>query len=349
MDDLARAAIARVDTAGELDLILELPSHLRDALWRVESAGLRRLDAPGGLVVAGMGGSAIGGVLARAALGDRASRPIGWARDYGLPSWATGQAMVLCASYSGETEETLAAYEAAGAVGAPRIVVSSGGRLAAQARKDQVPIIPVPGGMRASRAVGYMMVAALEVAALCGAGDGLRAEIDVAAAQAEELLDEWGPEGDPENLAKSLARDLHGTAPVIAGAGLTVPIAYRWKSEINISAKVPSFANELPELDHNEVVGWDGALERGSFSFVALDDSDLHPRVRARMALTLKLISEQSSGCYRVETRGETRTARVISLVVLGDLVALYLAVLRGVNPSASPAIERLRRELASA
>jgi glucose/mannose-6-phosphate isomerase len=349
MADLDSEAIARIDSSGQLALILELPTHLRDALWRVESAGLRPIDAPGGLVVAGMGSSGIGGVLARAALGDRASRSIGWARDYGLPSWATEQALVLCASYSGETEETLAAYEAAGAVGAPRIVVASGGRLAAQAREDGVPIIPVPGGMTASRAVGYLFVAALEVAALCGAGDSLRAEIDVAAALADELMAEWGPYGENDSLAKSLARDLHGTAPVIAGAGLTVPVAYRWKSEINIAAKVPSFANELPEMDHNEVVGWDGALERGSFSFVALDDRDLHPRVRARMGLTLKLISEQSSGSHRLQTRGETRTARVISMVALGDLVAMYLAVLRGVDPAAAPAIDRLKRELASA
>ena len=116
---LTREAIDAVDAAKQVDDILALPEHLRDALWRVESAKLEQHDAPGGLIVAGMGGSAIGGALARAALGDRASRPLIVMRDYGVPSWTTPDATVLCASYSGNTEETLAAFEAAGALGAP--------------------------------------------------------------------------------------------------------------------------------------------------------------------------------------------------------------------------------------
>ena len=114
---LDRAAVEAVDPSGQAEDILGMPEHLRDALWRVESAGLKPHDAPGGLVVAGMGGSAIGGALARSALGDRATRPIAVSRSYELPGWTTADTMVLCASYSGDTEETLACYEAAGAVG----------------------------------------------------------------------------------------------------------------------------------------------------------------------------------------------------------------------------------------
>src|SRR6185437_13049582 len=136
---------------------------------------------PGGLIVAGMGGSAVGGALARAALGDRASRPITLARDYALPAWTTPDTTVLCASYSGDTEETLAAYEAAGALGARRVVVTTGGRLGKQARADKVPVVPVAGGFAPRAAVAYMFVAALEVAALCGTGPRMNSEIDVAA------------------------------------------------------------------------------------------------------------------------------------------------------------------------
>ena len=117
-EELSREAIARVDSSGQLDDVLALPEHLRDALWRVESAIMQDWDTPAGLVVAGMGGSAIGGALARAALGDHASRPIFVTRAYGLPPWTTPDTMVLCASYSGDTEETLACYESAGALGA---------------------------------------------------------------------------------------------------------------------------------------------------------------------------------------------------------------------------------------
>src|SRR3954447_18113567 len=171
-----------------LEDILAIPEHLRDALWKVESANLEPWDSPGGLVVAGMGGSAIGGELARAALGDHASRPILPARAYGLPPWTTPETTVLCASYSGDTEETLACYEAAGALGAPRVVVTTGGRLAEQARRDKVPVIPVSGGLTPATATGYFVVAALEVATQCGAGPRLTSEIDVAAEHLEELV-----------------------------------------------------------------------------------------------------------------------------------------------------------------
>src|SRR5215204_6482443 len=121
------------DASAELADVLGLPDHLRDAQWRVESAGLAPQDSPGGFVVAGMGGSGVGGTLAAAVLGDRASRPIVTARHYALPSWTTPESTVLCMSYSGDTEETLAAYDAAGAVGARRLVATTGGRLAALA------------------------------------------------------------------------------------------------------------------------------------------------------------------------------------------------------------------------
>jgi glucose/mannose-6-phosphate isomerase len=345
--ELTRAAIARVDASDQLGDVLALPEHLRDGLWRVESAIMEDWDTTDGLVVAGMGGSAIGGALARAALGDHASRPIFITRAYGLPTWTTPDTMVLCASYSGETEETLACYESAGALGARRTVVTTGGRLAEMARGDGVPVIPLPGGFQPRAAVAYLIVAALEVAAQCGAGPRLTSEIDVAASHIEQLVAEWGPDAPEESLAKQIARGLHQTIPVIAGAGLTTPIAYRWKTQINENAKQPAFSHELPELDHNEIAGWEGAREMGRFAAVFLDDSDAHPRVKERMDLTERLISDNAAASFRVETRGQTAIERVISLVLLGDLVSIYLAALRGVDPGPVKAIDELKAALA--
>ena len=345
--DLNHEAVAAVDGVGILEDVLGLPDQLRDALWRAESANLAPQESPGGLVVAGMGGSAIGGGLARAVLGDRASRPIVLARGYALPAWTTPDTTVLCSSYSGDTEETLAVYDAAGALGARRIVVTTGGKLAELAREDRIPVIPLPGGFQPRTAVAYSLVAALEVAAICGAGEHLHAEIDVAAAHAEELVTEWRPDGSEDCLPKALARGIAGTTPQIAGAGLTSPIAYRWKTQINENAKLPASANELPELDHNEICGWDGCEELGPFSAVFLDDSDLHPRIRQRIELTRAAIASRGVATYRVDSIGETRTERLISLVLLGDLVSVYLAVLRGVDPVAIDAIERLKDALA--
>jgi glucose/mannose-6-phosphate isomerase len=347
--ELDRDAIAAIDQSRQLDDIMGLPDQLRDALWRVESARLESDDAPGGLVVAGMGGSAIGGLLARAALGDRASRPIVLARGYELPAWSTPDTTVLCSSYSGDTEETLAVFDAAGALGARRVVATTGGKLADAARADGVPVIPFPGGFQPRAAVAYSFVVALEVAAACGAGEHLHSEIDVAAARAEGLVAEWGPDGAPDCLPKALARKLHGTIPQIAGAGLTAPVSYRWKTQINENAKIPCFWHELPELDHNELVGWEGAGELGRFSAVFLDDSDLHPRVRQRIDLTRGLIAGQAAGTYRIESIGTTPTERLMSLVLLGDLVSVYLAVLRGVDPTPVPTLEHLKSALATA
>ncbi len=342
------AAISAVDASDQLADVLDLPEHLRDGLWRVESAGLSEHDSPAGLVVAGMGGSGIGGALARAALGDQASRPIFSARDYGLPAWTTPDTTVLCASYSGDTEETLAAYEAAGALGAHRVVVTTGGKLAELARGDGVAIIPVPGGFAARTAVGYMTVAALEVAALCGAGPRLASEIDVAAAHLEHLCGEWHPDVEEErNPAKRLARVLHGSIPIIAGVGLTGPVAYRWKTQLNANAKVHAFAGELSEIDHNELEAWAGASAQGRFAAVFLEDSDTHPRLAQRVGMTAERIAESASTVQRVATLGQGSVERVMSLVLLGDLVSLYLAVLQNVDPTPLPVISGLKTELA--
>lgn len=347
MSALDRVAVTERDGGGQLADVLGTPDHLRDALWRVESAALSPREATGGLVVAGMGGSAIAGSLAVAVLGDRASRPITCARDYELPPATSPEATVLCVSYSGETEETLAVYEAAGALGARRVVATTGGRLAAAARADGVHVIGLPGGFQPRAALAYALVATLEVAALCGVGPRLHSEIDVAAAHAEALAGAWGPDGPDDGPAKALARGLHGTIPTVIGAGLTAPVAYRWKTQINENAKRPAFAATLPEFDHNEVCGWADARALAPLSAVFLDDSDLHPRVRRRIELTRAALEPQAAATFVVPCHGASRTERVVSLVLLGDLTSLYLAALAGVDPEAIPIIDRLKEQLA--
>jgi glucose/mannose-6-phosphate isomerase len=347
MAALDRDAISALDQADLLEDILGMPHQLGDALWRVESARLEAHDTPGGLVVAGMGGSAIGGALARAALGDQASRPILAARGYGLPPWTTPDTTVLCVSYSGDTEETLACYDAAGALGAHRVVVTSGGRLAALAREDGVGVIPLPTGFQPRAALAYLLVSALEVAALCGAAPRLAAEIDVAAGHLQALAEEWGPDGAEDSLAKSLAHQLRSTIPVIVGAGLTAQIAYRWKTQINENAKLPAYWGEIPELDHNEIAGWAGAAALAPFSAIFLDDSDSHPRLRARIELTQAAVAPVARFTSIVHTRGESALERVCSLVLLGDLTSFYLAILAGVDPTPVTALSELKQALA--
>jgi glucose/mannose-6-phosphate isomerase len=341
-------AVAAVDSTGQLGEILDLPLHLRDALWRVESSGAVPVDTPGGLIVAGMGGSGVGGRLALGALGERLTRPLVVADAYRLPSWAGPSTLVLCSSYSGATEETLSAYDDAAERGAPRLVATTGGALAERARRDGVPVIPIPGGFQPRAAVGYSLVAALEAARLAGAAPALHAEIEAAAVLAEALVGEWAPNGGADNEAKAIARALHGTVPVILGAELAAPAAYRWKTQLNENTELPAFASQLPEADHNEIVGWAASRELGRFSCVILEDSGEHPRNRRRAELTARVAEEGAENVLRIAARGTTPLERLVSLVLLGDLVSLYAAVLRGADPVNIRALDWLKGELSS-
>ena len=321
-----------------LDDILAIPDHLRDALWRVESARLEPAEAVG-LMVCGMGGSAIGGDLAAAALGDRLNRPLLTIRGYELPSWATPDWTVLCSSYSGNTEETLACFSAAEALGARRIVASTGGELVDGAREAGVPVVGLPGILPAPRtAVAYMLVCAAEVAALAGVAPRIHTELDVAASFISEQA------GDLQSRAVEIAERLAGSVPVIMGADLTAPIARRWKTQINENAKQPAFYSELPEADHNEICGWSG----DAFSAVLLEDSDQHPRERRRFELTGEAIAAGGAEVVTVEAVGETRSTRLLWLTMLGDLLSLALAEARGVDPLPVEAIEGFKAALGS-
>jgi glucose/mannose-6-phosphate isomerase len=341
--ELTREAIAAVDPEGMLGDVLEQPAHLTDALWRVESAAIRSFEAPGGLAICGMGGSAIGADIAAAAIGPRARHPIFTVRGYELPSWVGEGSAVLCSSHSGNTEETLSCYEAAGKAGAQRIAVTTGGKLAELARADGVPVIGVPSGMLPRAAVGYGAVCSLEVAALCGVTPSLRSDVEAAAALERKLSEDWGPDSAEDSLAKSLARTLQGSISVTYGAGLTTAVARRWKTQINENAKLHAFYAELPEADHNEICAWESGEP---LSVVFLDDSTLHPRLRRRIELTAEIARNGAKAVEVVESVGASAFERVMSLVFLGDLVSVYLAALDGTDPTPIEVLERFKVEL---
>ena len=244
-----------------------------------------------------MGGSAIGGALARAALGDHASRPIFVTRAYGLPPWTTPDTTVLCASYSGNTEETLACYESAGALGARRTVVTTGGRLAEMARADGVPVIPLPGGFQPRAAVAYMIVAALEVAALCGAGPRLTTEIDVAASHLEQLVAEWGPDAPEDSLAKDArarsARHDAGDRRRRADGPDRLPLEDADQRERQAAVLLRRAARARPQRDRR--LGGRAASSAASARCSSTTPT-LHPRVQERIELTERLIAAQRGG-----------------------------------------------------
>ncbi len=323
-----------------IDDTLGLPDQLRDALWRIESARLEEIESAG-LMVCGMGGSAIGGDLAAAAIGDQLTKPLVSVRGYELPSWATPEWAVLCSSYSGNTEETLACFEAAEALGARRFVVSTGGQLVDLAREAGIPVVAPPGIYQPRVAVAYMFVAAAEVAALTGVAPRIRTEIDAGAAFLErEAL-------TIKAKATEIAAEIGAAPTVVYGSDLTAPVAYRWKCQINENAKQPAFSSTLPEADHNEICGWSAEAGADSMAAVFLEDCDQHPRERRRFELTAEAVAACSAPVVRLETVGETRVERLLWATLLGDLVSLEIARQRGVDPESIVAIDKLKEGMA--
>ncbi len=337
MSDLQKR-LAELDSGDQYGATMSLPDHLRDALWRFSTAKIEPFEATG-LLVCGMGGSAIGGDLAAAALGGRLAKPLEVIRGYGVPSWTPPTHAIFCSSYSGNTEETMACYSAAEAVGARRIAATTGGTLADAARAEGVPVIGLPAGLQPRAAVGYAFAVAAEVAAAVGAGPAIRTEIDSSAAHLEAAKESL--------LAKAaeLAEAIDGSVPLVYGCGLTGPVSYRWKTQVNENAKQPAFQDLLPELDHNEIVGWGGGV-KGAHAAIFLEDRDQHPRERQRIELSAELMAPNAHEVIRIETEGETRTERLLWTVLLGDLLSLELAARAGVDPTPVEVIESLKDRL---
>jgi glucose/mannose-6-phosphate isomerase len=346
-DPLAPWQIAAADSHALIDDVLAQPDHLIDALRALERFDMPHADLPDGLLVCGMGGSAIGADLATAAIGERARRPLRTVRDYAPEPWLAPDTLVLCASYSGNTEETLACYAAAGAAGAQRVALTTGGTLRDLARADGVPVIEVPSGLQPRAAVAYMTTAVLEAAHRCGAAPDTADEVRAAAALLAHLGAEWGPDAPGRSLAKRLACALRGTVPVVYGAELTAPVARRWKAQINENAKLAAFHAELPEADHNEICAWERCGSQGPFSAVFLGDAGMAPRNARRMELTAALVEPSGATVECVRSRGALPLERLMSLVFLGDLVSVYLAALDGIDPTPVEQIERFKRALA--
>jgi glucose/mannose-6-phosphate isomerase len=186
-----------------------------------------------------------------------------------------------------------------------------------------------------------MFVVSLEVAALAGAGPRLTAEIDAAAAFLAEQ------EKTLRFQAAEIASKLDGAVPIVYGADLTASVARRWKTQANENAKVPAYAAEIPEVDHNEICGWtETAAAEHRLAAVFLEDRDQHPRESRRFDLTAELVSEAGAVAVRVETAGETRVARLLWATMLGDLVSLELATRREVDPVPVEALDRFKEAM---
>jgi glucose/mannose-6-phosphate isomerase len=332
--------------------LLGFPRDLAESTGRARewAAAVRSGRRPRALALAGLGGSATGGDLARALLRDRAAVPFEVVRDYRLPAWVDGDAAVLASSYSGNTEETLAAFDEARARGASLIVVTSGGELAARAEAAGCPLFRLPGGLPPRAAIGHSLPPVLLAAAVLAGLDAEEHARDLAgaAARLEERGRGWD-EPRPGNPARELAARLARTIPVFyAGTGFYEPAAVRWRAQLAENAKMLSFHHLLPEMDHNEIVGWqENPSILRQCRAVFLTGGREHPRVARRVDITADILRPVAGGVEIVRSPGGAPAEDLLGLVLLGDWVSLHAAAEHGVAPVPVDRIAVLKGALA--
>ena len=299
------------------------------------------------VLFAGMGGSGIAGDYAASVALPLGTR-VAVHKGYGpLPAWAIRvRPLVIAASYSGNTEETLDFVTAASESGMPVATITTGGRLAELTRDNKWATISVPAGMQPRAAAGYMIGATLRLLEGAMSIDDHRLAFNEAADLADAMTAEGG---EAWALAEEIATGLQGRIPIIYGGGsISSVVAQRWKTQVNENAKVPSWYSVLPELDHNEIVGWETlpTMTRENVGVVVLRDESDHDRVRRRIAHTRELTIDAVPWVGEVVSRGSSRLARLISLTVVGDLMSWMLAERLGVDPTPVVTIEKLKKLL---
>jgi glucose/mannose-6-phosphate isomerase len=296
-----------------------------------------------------MGGSAIGGDLLRALAEPDCGLPVMVNRDYTVPAFVNTETLVIASSYSGNTEETLSAFQEARQRGAALLAITTDGKLAQQARELTVPLLTFHYQSQPRAALGYSLVSLVGVMQKLGFIGDKAADLEVAIAVMEALQEEIGATVPvTANPAKQLAKRLYGHLPVVYGSGHLAEVAHRWKTQLNENSKAWSFYERLPELNHNAVVGYQFPEKLAEKVIVIVLTSSLdHPRNKVRSRVTQEILTKQGVGCEVVSARGESPLAQMLSAIHFGDYVSFYLAMLYEVDPTPVRVINYLKERLA--
>jgi glucose/mannose-6-phosphate isomerase len=341
--------VDRYDRGGMLDLTSRFDRQLETALEIARSAVFPSTPRIERVALLGMGGSAIGGDLVRAWLGPQLTVPFSVIRGYLAPPWVNAATLCIASSYSGNTEETLEALQDVRSRGAWCACITSGGELERIARREEFPLFPFPGGQPPRTALPFSFVGVLWVLAGAGLIEPPWAQVEGSLDWVRNRLRLLGPETSTrDNPAKLLAQDLTGRIPVIYGSsGRCALLAKRWASQFSENAKVLAYSAELPEMNHNEIVGWEHPREvLAGLSPIFLRDHEDHPRVQIRMEITREILSSRAAPVLEYWSAGSGWLERLWSLVLLGDFASIYLALLNREDPTPVEAIESLKMRL---
>jgi glucose/mannose-6-phosphate isomerase len=340
----------KLDPGGMLQCLHEMPQLCQQA-WQMAM----KFDLPSDysqvnkVVVLGMGGSAIGGDLVSSLSISEAKLPVLVYRDYSIPAFVDAQTLVIASSYSGMTEETLSSFQQALETESKKLAITTGGRLKTMAEERNIPVFRFDYKSQPRAALAFSFLPVLGILYRLGFISDRSADVAEMVSVLDRLSQKVG-EGMPvaNNPAKQLAQKLYGHLAVIYGAGITSEVARRWKTQLNENSKAWAFYEVFPELNHNAVVGYQFPPELASKIVVVLLRSGLLPRrIQLRYQVTCQLLERAKVGYQIVDGEGNSPLNQMMSLVLFGDYVSYYLAMLYKIDPTPVKAIDYLKGELA--
>lgn len=350
---------AAIDKSNMFDTLYRFSEQVKDAVSIGESAPLWRQQATSNrYAFFGLGGSAIGADLLRsyaAVLPGADHLDISVHRGYTVPSWMDSDTNVVCSSYSGETEETLSAFDDVRKKTMRVVCITTGGQLGKRAITYGFPIINIPPGFQPRCAIAYSFFPLLTIMSRYGAIDSRASRANAKGireilAHTEEMRDIYASSA-AKNPALQIAKKLHGKMPVVYSSSERLDaVNLRWRGQIQENAKQVAFGNLLPEMNHNEINGWQHPKNRlKDFSVLMLKDADDHRRVQIRFDALKDILKGSVGDITALEGKGSTLLSRMFSLIYLGDWVSWHLAVLNKTDPTPVPIIQTLKAKLAKA
>jgi glucose/mannose-6-phosphate isomerase len=340
--------LKEIDESDMLSHLMKTPDYCQDVINRAKQVKVPEKVEPKNIIIAGMGGSAIGGEILQNWLRNELPIPIQVCNDYTLPAYANKDTLFFANSYSGNTEETLSVFLDAIRRKCTTIVTTSGGHLLSFSKGLQVPYVTIPSQIPPRAALPYLFFSLPVLMERMGLLPGVEEELQ----EAIQVLKKVGEENAPEipiedNQAKKLALELVETIPIIYGFRQYQSIAHRLKTQFNENSKVPSKHDVFPELNHNETVGWEAPeLLTKNYSIILIRDLGEPPEIRHRIETTKSLVLHKTKKVLEINARGEGKLAKMFSVLRVGDFTSVYLAILQGVDPTPVKIIDEVKREL---
>ncbi len=340
------ASYQHIDTDNMHQSIYEFSDHLVKALEICKAIALKNQYSDiHNVVVAGMGGSAIGGDVARLLCKNELKVPMVVSRNYTLPGWVNENTLVICSSYSGNTEETLAAFEHARVKGAQIVGISTGGTLSEKMAEFELDLVTIPGGLQPRAALAFSLVPMLFLMKQTGLiGSETMDQLPGAASFIASIRDGYGKQSE-DNPTYSLAQRIYKTIPVIYGeTDAAGTLAVRFKGQLNENAKMLAYCNELPEMNHNEIVGFKNNQDiLNHISIIWLKDEKDHPRTAVRQESSQEIIYDLCANHEVVSAVGDSVATRFLHLIHYGDWVSYWCAILHQTDPTPVKKIDRLK------